>query len=141
MPRNLSAWPDSVINLAVMLVLIAVLIHYSKLLGGCALIVWALLIFFAYERRKCREKQFQEYCENIIGNLNDMMYYAMTQLPEGIIVVDGDGRLQWCNEVMQSFSAVDFQQGMYVAEFWDGLISDEILNLVPNGTEPAPEEG
>lgn len=141
MPRNLSAWPDSVINLAVMLVLIAVLIHYNKLLGACALIVWALLITFAYERRKCREKQFKEYCENVIGNINDMMYYAMTRLPEGIVVVDGDGRLQWCNEVMQSFSAVDFQQGMYVSEFWDGLISDEILNLLPDGTEPAPEEG
>ncbi|MBR3745752.1 MAG: diguanylate cyclase, partial [Selenomonadaceae bacterium] len=141
MPRNLSAWPDSVINLAVMLVLIAVLIHYNKFLGACALIVWALLIFFAYERRKCREKQFKEYCENVIGNINDMMYYAMTQLPEGIVVVDGDGRLQWCNEVMQGFSAVTFQQGMYVAEFWDGLISDEILNLTPDGTEPAPEEG
>lgn len=141
MPRNLSAWPDSVINLAVMLILIAVLIHYNKLLGGCALIVWALLIFFAYERRKCREKQFKDYCENVIGNLNDMMYYAMTRLPEGIIVIDADGRVQWCNEVMQSFSAVDFQQGMDVSEFWDGLISDEILNLVPDGTEPAPEEG
>lgn len=141
MPRNLSAWPDSVINLAVMLVLIAVLIHYSKLLGACALIVWALLIFFAYERRKSREKQFKEYCEAVIGNVNDMMFYAMTQLPEGIVVIDGDGRLQWCNEVMQGFSSVDFQQGMDVAEFWDGLISDEILNLMPNGTEPAPEEG
>ena len=141
MPRNLSAWPDSVINLAVMLVLVAVLIHYSKLLGACALIVWALLIFFAYERRKSREKQFKEYCEAVIGNVNDMMFYAMTQLPEGIVVIDGDGRLQWCNEVMQGFSSVDFQQGMDVAEFWDGLISDEILNLMPNGTEPAPEEG
>ena len=141
MPRNLSAWPDSVINLAVMLVLVAVLIHYSKLLGACALIVWALLIFFAYERRKSREKQFKEYCEAVIGNVNDMMFYAMTRLPEGIVVIDGDGRLQWCNEVMQSFSSVDFQQGMDVAEFWDGLISDEILNLMPNGTEPAPEEG
>ncbi|MBR2520432.1 MAG: DHH family phosphoesterase [Selenomonadaceae bacterium] len=141
MPRNLSAWPDSVINLAVMLVLIAVLIHYNKFLGACAVIVWALLIFFAYERRKCREKQFKEYCENVIGNVNDMMFYAMTQLPEGIVIVDGDGRLQWCNEVMQGFSAVTFQQGMYVAEFWDGLISDEILNLMPDGTEPAPEEG
>ena len=141
MPRSLSAWPDSVINLAVMLVLVAVLIHYSRLLGACALIVWVLLIWFAHERRINREKQFKNYCENVIGNVNDMMYYAMTRLPEGIVVIDEEGRVQWCNDIMQSFSDVDFQQGMYVSEFWDGLISDKILNLVPDGTEPAPEEG
>ena len=141
MPRNLSALPDSAINLAVMLVLVAVIIHYSRLLGACALIVWGLLIWFAYERIKSRNKQFKAYCDNIIGNINDMMYYAMTRLPEGILVVDGDGRLQWCNDVMQSFSEVAFQQGMFVSEFWDGLISDKVLNLLPEGTQPAPEEG
>ena len=141
MPRNLSAWPDSVINLAVMLVMISVIIHYSRLLGACAVIVWGLLIWFAHERRKNREKQFKVYCESVIGNVNDMMYYAMTRLPEGIVVIDEDGRLQWCNEIMQTFSDVDFQQGMYVSEFWDGLISDKVLHLLPEGTEPAPEEG
>ncbi len=124
-----------------MLVMIAVIIHYSRLLGACAVIVWGLLIWFAHERRKNREKQFKVYCESVIGNVNDMMYYAMTRLPEGIVVIDEDGRLQWCNEIMQTFSDVDFQQGMYVSEFWDGLISDKVLNLLPEGTEPAPEEG
>ncbi len=124
-----------------MLVMISVIIHYSRLLGACAVIVWGLLIWFAHERRKNREKQFKVYCESVIGNVNDMMYYAMTRLPEGIVVIDEDGRLQWCNEIMQTFSDVNFQQGMYVSEFWDGLISDKVLNLLPEGTEPAPEEG
>ena len=141
MPRNLSAWPDSMINLAVMLVLVAVIIHYSKILGGTALLAWVLLVAFAHERRKTREKLFKEYCETVVGNLNDMMYYAMTKLPEGILVVDEDGRLQWCNEVMQNFSESIPQQGMDVNEFWYGLISEEILSLTPDGTTPAPTEG
>ena len=124
-----------------MLVLVAVIIHYSRLLGACAVIVWGLLIWFAHERRKSREQQFKVYSESVIGNLNDMMYYAMTRLPEGIVVIDEDGRLQWCNDIMQGFTEVNFQQGMDVSEFWDGLISDKILNLIPEGTEPAPEEG
>lgn len=141
MPRNLSAWPDSVINLAVMSVMVVIITHYNRILGAMACIAWALLVWFAYIRRKDRERKFKEYCENVIGNFNDMMYYAMTKLPEGIVVIDETGRLQWCNSVMQEYSEVIPQQGMDVAEFWDGLISEEILSLAPVGNEPAPMEG
>ena len=141
MPRNLSAWPDAVINLAVMSVMVVIISHYDRILGAMACLAWVLLIWFAYIRRKDREKKFQDYCENVIGNFNDMMYYAMTKLPEGIIVVDEGGRLQWCNAIMQDFAEVIPQQGMDIAEFWDGLIPEEILSLAPNGNEPAPMEG
>ena len=141
MPRNLSAWPDALINLAVMLVMVVIISQYNKILGAMAFLSWALLIWFAHVRRKDREKKFREYSENVIGNFNDMMYYAMTKLPEGIMVVDESGRLQWCNSVMQNFAEVIPQQGMDVAEFWDGLLPEEILSLAPNGNEPAPMEG
>lgn len=140
-PRNLSAWPDSVINLAVMSVMVVIISQYNKILGAMALLVWALLGWFAYVRQRDRKKKFKEYAENVIGNFNDMMYYAMTKLPEGIMVVDEAGRLQWCNSIMQDFSEVIPQQGMDVEEFWDGLISQEILSLTPVNNEPAPMEG
>ena len=141
MPRILSAWPDAVINLSVMMVMVAVIVQYNKILGATALLAWVLLIWFAYERRKDREKKFKEYAENVIGNFNDMMYYAMTKLPEGILVVDEDGRLQWCNSVMQEFSEVAPQQGMDIEEFWKGLVPENILSLNPEGNEPVPMEG
>ncbi len=140
-PRNLSAWPDSVINLSVMSVMVVIITQYNKILGAMAFLVWAMLIWFAYVRQKDRKKKFREYAENVIGNFNDMMYYAMTKLPEGIMVVDENGRLQWCNSVMQKFSEVIPQQGMDIEEFWEGLIPQEILSLAPNGNEPAPMEG
>ena len=134
MPRILSAWPDAVINLAVMLVMVAVIFQYNRILGGMAFLVWGLLCWFAYIRRKDREKRFKEYAENVIGNFNDMMYYAMTKLPEGIIVVDEDKRLQWCNSIMQGFAEVSPQQGMDIDEFWEGLLPEETLS-------PKPPEG
>ena len=141
MPRILSAWPDAVINLSVMMVMVAIIAQYNKILGATALLVWALLIWFAHERRKDREKKVKEYSENVIGNFNDMMYYAMTKLPEGILVADESGRLQWCNSIMQDFAEVIPQQGMDIEEFWEGLLPEEILSLAPQGTNPAPEEG
>ena len=141
MPRILSAWPDAVINLSVMLVMVVIITQYNKFLGAMALLAWVLLIWFARIRRKDRERKFKEYAENVIGNFNDMMYYAMTKLPEGIIVVDEDGRLQWCNSVMQGFAEVIPQQGMDIDEFWEGLVPEEVLSLAPRGNEPAPTEG
>ena len=140
-PRNLSAWPDAMINLAVMAVFAAVIIHYSKILGGMAILAWAMMIWFAYERWKVREKDFNVYVDNVIGNINAMTKYATENLPEGILILDEDGRLQWCNPIMQDFSDTIFQHGMDVAEFWDGLVSEEILSLTPDGTTPAPTEG
>ncbi len=141
MPRNLSSWPDALINLVVILVMAAVIFHYNEILGATAFLAGFLLIWCTYERQIDRDKKFKEYSENVIGNFNDMMYYAMTKLPEGIIVVDENGRLQWCNTVMQNFAEVDPQQGMDIDEFWEGLIPKEILSLAPQGTEPAPMEG
>lgn len=141
MPRILSAWPDSIINLGVMSVMVIIISQYNKILGAMACMVWFLLVWFAFVRRKEREKKFKEYAENVIGNFNDMMYYAMTKLPEGIIVVDEDGRLQWCNSVMQEFAEVIPQQGMDIDEFWEGLVPAEIISLTLDGTTPAPMEG
>ena len=52
MPRILSAWPDAVINLAVMVVMVVIISQYNKILGVMSLLVWALLIWFAVVRRK-----------------------------------------------------------------------------------------
>ncbi|MBR0062058.1 MAG: hypothetical protein IJP68_11330, partial [Selenomonadaceae bacterium] len=140
-PRNLSAWPDAVINLSVMLVMVVIITQYNKILGAMAFLVLAMLTWFARVRQRDRKEKFREYAENVIGNFNDMMYYAMTKLPEGIMVVDDAGRLQWCNAVMQEFSDAIPQQGMDVEEFWEGLIPQDVLSLEPKGNEPAPMEG
>jgi c-di-AMP phosphodiesterase-like protein len=124
-----------------MSVMVVIISQYNKILGAMAFLVLAMLIWFAYVRQKDRKEKFREYAENVIGNFNDMMYYAMTKLPEGIMVVDETGRMQWCNSVMQEFSEVIPQQGMDVEEFWEGLIPQEILSLAPRGNEPAPMEG
>ena len=139
MPRILSAWPDSIINLAVMSVMVVIISQYNKILGAMAFLVWALLIWFALVRRRDREKKFKEYAENVIGNFNDMMYYAMTKLPEGIIVVDEERRLQWCNTIMQDFAEVLPQQVMDIDEFWEGLLPTEIFSTVEENPQSEGE--
>ena len=125
-----------------MLVMAVIIFQYNTILGIMAFLVLGLLCCFAYIRRKDREKKFKEYSENVIGNYNDMMYYAMTKLPEGIIVIDNERRLQWCNSIMQDFAEIIPQQGMDIGEFWEGLLHEDIFPVVVDeNKKPMPEEG
>ena len=70
-----------------------------------------------------------------------MMYYAMTKLPEGILVADEERRLQWCNSIMQDFAEVAPQQGLDVEEFWEGLLPKEIFSPADDEKNSAQGEG
>ena len=98
MPRNLSAWIDLTIQLACMLILVGVLYYYNGYIAGISLVVWLCLASFARERVKDRKRRFERYCRNVIKNINEMTDYAVEELPQGIAVVDEDGRVQWSNK-------------------------------------------
>ena len=128
MPRNLSAWPDFIIHLGVMLTLICVISQYNKYLAAISFLLWALLVLFARERAKDRRKKFMEYCENVVGSGQEMMHYSMVNLPQAVMIVDEQGRIEWFNELTKNFSEHEPQQGMLVNEFWNGIFKEEILS-------------
>ena len=97
MPRNLSAWIDLTVHLIVMLALALVTYCYSSYVGAAALLLWALLAAFAWERCRDRERRFERYCMGIIRNVNNVMNYAVEQLPQAILVIGREGHLEWCN--------------------------------------------
>lgn len=119
MPRNLSAWIDLTIHLIVMLALALVTFCYNSYVGASALLVWALLAAFAWERCRDRERRFDRYCMGIIRNVNDVMNYAVDRLPQAILVVEKEGHLEWCNrQVAEYLGGVKPEQGTPVADFW-----------------------
>ncbi|MBQ1511704.1 MAG: DHH family phosphoesterase, partial [Selenomonadaceae bacterium] len=97
MPRNLSAWIDLTIHLIVMAALIGVLSYYNTYIAVIAFVLWLCLVSFARERCYDRSKRFERYCRNVISNINEMMNYAMESLPQAILIVDEEGRIQWTN--------------------------------------------
>ncbi len=121
MPKNLSAWIDLTIHLAVMLVLVGVLSYYNSYLAAIALVVWVALAFFARERCRDRSRRFERYCRNVVSNISEMMHYAVENLPQAILIVDEDGRVQWCNNRMENFVQTKPEQDMDVHDFWPEL--------------------
>ena len=127
MPRNLSAWIDLTIHLVVMLVLIGVLSQYNKVLAAAAFTLWVFLAAFARERCIDRARKFEVYCQNVVGSFNETINYAMKNLPQAILIVDDNGRLEWCNKRTPDYTDKNPEQGMHINEFWSGMYSDKIF--------------
>ncbi|MBQ1920704.1 MAG: DHH family phosphoesterase, partial [Selenomonas sp.] len=103
MPRNLSAWIDLTIHLVIMLVLIGVLSYYNFYIAAIAAVVWLALASFARERCTDRARRFERYCRNVVRNINEMLNYAVDELPQAIVIVNEDGRIQWCNDRITAY--------------------------------------
>ena len=119
MPQNLSAWIDLTIHLIVMLALALVTFCYNSYVGAAALLVWALLTAFAWERCRDRERRFERYCMGVIRNVNHVMNYAVDALPQSILLVNKDGHLEWCNDQLgAALGGTKPEQGTAVTDFW-----------------------
>ena len=127
MPRNLSAWMDLTVHLIVILALALVTLGYNIYVGAAALVLWVLLALFAWERCCDRERRFDRYCMGIIHNVNDVMTYAVDQLPQAILVVSRDGHLEWCNRQLGLYlGTAPPEQGTAVADFWEELSIESV---------------
>ena len=122
MPRNLSAWIDLSIHLLIMLVLIGVLSYYNIYIAAIAGLVWLALASFARERCADRSRRFERYCRNVVRNINEMLNYAVDELPQAIMIVNEDGRIQWCNDRMGVYFGTKPEQDTDVKDLLPGII-------------------
>ena len=122
MPRNLSAWIDLTIHLLIMLILIGVLSYYNLYIAAIAGLVWLALASFARERCADRSRRFERYCRNVVRNINEMLNYAVDELPQAIMIVNEDGRIQWCNDRMEAYFGKKPEQDTDVKDLLPGII-------------------
>ena len=128
LPRNLSAWMDLTIQLVIMFVLIVILFQYNCLIAAAAFALWIFLVAFARERCLDRAKKIDFYCQNVIGSLNETIHYALKNLPQAILIVDADARLEWCNKRTRDYADKNPEQGMQINEFWPGMFNEKTFS-------------
>ena len=126
MPRNLSAWIDMCIQLIVIGILIVMLAAYNVYIGAIGGVVWLCLAFFTAERCRDRQRKFEQYVSSVVKNINEFNNYALEGLPQSILVVDAEGRLQWSNDALQQYWEVKPEQGMEVRDFWPELAVESL---------------
>ena len=129
MPKSLSARVDLIAEHVIILVMVVIFSQFNRYLAAGALIVWAALAIFLWERDSARRQKFFEYCENVVGSGQELMRYAMINLPQAVMLIDEDGNLEWFNEHTRECSEKEPEQGSHVSEFWDGILDEEILKF------------
>lgn len=121
MPRNLNAWLDICLILFGALIITGVLAIYNLYVGAAAAFVWLCLLFFARERCIRRSEEFDHYCHMVISNVNAVANYALEQLPQCIIIVNREGRVQWFNKELEKYVTAEPDYNMALADFWPEL--------------------
>lgn len=126
MPRNLSAWMDICIHMAVTGGLLLVILHYNRYVASISFIVWICLFFFGRERCLDRKKAFDNYCKNIVRNVNEVSNYAIEKIPAAILIIDNGGRLQWHNAELNKWLDEPPAIGTAIKDFWPRIITAPI---------------
>lgn len=129
MPSNLSAWIDSSIFLAVYGIMVLVLAALNLYMGIISLVVWICLAVFARERCRDRQEKFEQYCRDVVSNVNAVSNYAIDHLPQAVLIVASDGRLQWSNPALRDFIGHVCDQGTMVTDFWPDMILKPIWGM------------
>ena len=122
MPRNLSAWIDLTIHLIIMLVLVMVLSCYNEYIAAIAGVIWLALASFARERCTDRAKRFERYCRNVVENISEMVNYAVEELPQAVVIITEDGRIQWTNSRMSVYAGREPELDTDITDIWPGII-------------------
>ena len=121
MPRNLNAWLDICFILFAALILTGILTYYNLFIGLGAGLVWLCLLFFGRERCLCRSEEFEHYCHTVISNVNSAANYALEKLPQVIILVDKEGRIQWFNKELEKHISIEPTYNIFKGDFWTEL--------------------
>lgn len=127
LPRNLSAWIDLSINLFIMLIMSGLLFHFNHMLGYASFLLWISLAIFTFDRCKIRAKDFENYCKNVVESFGETMNYAFNDLPMAVLIVNKDGRMEWCNQITHRFTDKNLEIGMLIDEFWQGIFNEKIF--------------
>jgi len=129
MPRNLSAWSDLCIHLVVIGILVLVLMSYNVYVGAISLVIWISMALFARERCRDRQQRFERYFRDVVSNINQISNYAIENLPQAVLIIDADGRLQWANDALGEYLGQKPEQGTSVKSFWPGVILEPIWGM------------
>lgn len=124
--RNMNSKVDTNIYLLVILAL-AILVSYCQpYLIPLVLIVVAVTYYFSRRTLANKEIFFSSYLDNIIRNIERTNHFAISKMDIGMAVFARDGKLQWKNELFQTWVG---------KKNLEGKKPEEILPLQDNAFE------
>ena len=114
--RNMNSKVDTNIYLVIILVLAALICYFEPYV--IPVMVAIVLVTYYFSRRTLMNKEifFSGYLDNIIRNIERTNYFAVQKLNIGMAVFSRDGKLQWKNNLFQTWVDKKNLEGMRLEE-------------------------
>lgn len=126
MPGKLSVWIDICIAMIASLSMVFILLQYNWYMFAGSAVLWICLFLYLKERSQERHRALKNYYENVIKNVNELSNYALEKLPQVILIVNKDYRLEWYNHEMQRWLEKPPELGSFISDTWPNLPLDKI---------------
>lgn len=124
--KNINSKADTNLYLLVIVLLLLIVCYLQPKLIIPALLILGGIYYFAQKNIINKELFLSSYMDNIIRNIERTNHFAVRKLDIGIAVFSKDGKLQWKNELFQSWVG---------KKNIDGKKPEEILPLQANAFE------
>lgn len=126
MPSKLSIWIDICITLIASFIILVILFQYNWYICGGGTVLWICLFFYLKERSIERRNALKDYYENVIKNVNELSNFALEKLPQVIMVVNKENRLEWYNHELHRWLDHPPELGSFITDMWPNLPIDNI---------------
>ena len=126
MPGKLSLWLDICVTMIAVLLLLVIMFQYDWYIAAGGITLWCCLFLYLRERSRQRRRALKDYYENVIRNVNELSNYALENLPQVIMVINKEMRLEWYNHELQRWLAHPPELGSFITEMWPSLPVDNI---------------
>ncbi|HIU64966.1 MAG TPA: DHH family phosphoesterase [Candidatus Avacidaminococcus intestinavium] len=114
--KNWNFWSDNRFFIAVICILIIIVGIYERLFLPVGILLLIGVYYLSRKVYKSKEMWFNAYLDTVVRNIERANNYAVQHLPIGIAVFESDGKLQWKNEMFQTWVDGNAEEGMYFKE-------------------------
>ncbi len=114
--KNWSFWDDNRVFILIIGFLVIIVSIYEHLLLPVGIAILFGVYLFSKKLYRSKEVWFNRYLDTVVRNIERANNYAIQQLPIGIAVFESDGKLQWKNEMFQTWVAGKAVEGAYLKD-------------------------
>ena len=122
---KLSVWIDICVTMIASLGLLIVLLQYNWYIFGGGVVLWICLILYLKERCIERRQTLRKYYENVVKNVNELSNFALEKLPQVIMVINKDSRIEWYNHEFKRWLKTTPEIGSFIYDLWPNMPLDK----------------
>lgn len=102
--------------MAIIGILVLIVGFYDYLFLPFGLVILLGVYYFSKKKYQNKEVWFNHYLDTVVRNIERANNYAIQQMPVGIAVFEMDGKLQWKNELFQTWVGAKAVEGSLLGD-------------------------